>query len=516
MALQLRTKRIAKSLTAVSFYIWFLSIPVDLFGQSSAVDPEGLVYSLGDDPSLALPEHPGRKPPNPDYTIPKQSQPGRDSLRTNSNPTFFRNADKVIPGRPSRNLEPPSSIEDAKSIEFYERETKEEVEPILWVLPRELRGGGLTFECIYTGETFTKAKGGIRPGRPTNYRSNLDLVAIADTGKLGWWDRGRLFVYGQNLSGRPLSESEVGDIQLFSNLDSTIGPGQRPHFTAISEYWYDQFFVDDLISFRIGKQDTNAIFAFSDLGGEFVHSSFGAPPIIPMPTFPSNALGLSMFFKLLDTTTLGFGVYDGTLANGPQGVRWGFDTLGHNGAYSIGQLEFKPQLGEDGELPTTLRVGMWHHSDDTVWTPFTTAPDPLAFSQNYGFFLTADQMLWKENGTEDDQGLGVFVQYFSAPSDRNVISDYVGGGVVIKGFLPRRDNDYLGVGVAKSIFSQDFRDVEAAGGSFVGNSETAVETFYKWMVCPNFSLQPDFQYIAKPSGLYSDAIVAGLRFECVF
>lgn len=39
---------------------------------------------------------------------------------------------------------------------------------------------------------------------------------------MGWWDSGRFFVYGQNLSGRPLSASEVGDVQLFSNLDSTI------------------------------------------------------------------------------------------------------------------------------------------------------------------------------------------------------------------------------------------------------------------------------------------------------
>ncbi len=56
---------------------------------------------------------------------------------------------------------------------------------------------------------------------------------------MGWWDNGRLFIYGQNLSGRPLSSSDVGDIQLFSNLDSTISETERPNFTTIAEYWYE-------------------------------------------------------------------------------------------------------------------------------------------------------------------------------------------------------------------------------------------------------------------------------------
>jgi porin len=474
---------------------------------------EDLFTDSNKDPTLALPSQKTRKPMDAEKSRPKESQPQRDKLTTSVR-SGARTTQQVIPGRPGRNLDLPSTVEEADESSCDSLE--EPVEPILWIIPRELRGGGITFECIYTGETFTKAKGGINPGRPTNYRSNLDIVAIADTGKLGWWDRGRLFVYGQNLSGRPLSESEVGDVQLFSNLDSTIGPGQRPQFTAISEYWYEQFFIDDILSFRIGKQDTNAIFALTDLGGEFVHSSFGAPPIIPMPTFPSNALGISTFLKLTETATLGFGIYDGTLADGPQGVRWGFDTLGENGAFSIYQAEWKPQLGSEGELPTTIRTGIWHHSDKEVWTELTANPNPITFNQNYGFFLTADQMIFKENGADDDQGLGIFGQYFSAPKDRNMIGTYFGAGLVYKGLLPGRDEDYLGLGFAQAIFSDDFREQEAFNGTDIGHSERATELFYKWIVGPKFSLQPDLQYISSPSGQHRDAIVSGLRFEAVF
>jgi porin len=498
----------------------FVSGNVSLCAHNLRGEDEDPIDNLIEDskakPELALPPHPHRKPIDVEKLRPKESQPGRQSL-TSSTRTTARTTQQLMPGHPGRNLGIPSSVEEADEAEASSCDALEApVEPILWIIPRELRGGGITFECVYTGETFTKAKGGLRQGRPTNYRSNLDVVAIADTGKLGWWDRGRLFVYGQNLSGRPISESEVGDFQLFSNLDSTIGPGQRPQFTAVSEYWYEQYFADDIFSVRIGKQDTNTIFALTDLGGEFVHSSFGAPPIIPMPTFPSNALGLSSFLKLTETITLGFGIYDGTLANGPQGVRWGFDTLGRNGAFSLYQAEFKPQLGKDGEYPTTVRVGMWHHSDKEVWTELSASPNPITFNQNYGFFLTGDQMIFKENGAADEQGLGVFAQYFSAPDDRNVVSDYVGGGLVYKGFVPGRDDDYVGLGFAKAIFGDGFRAQEAMGGTIIGNAETATELFYKWVVGPKFSLQPDLQYIASPSGQHRDAIVGGLRFEAVF
>jgi porin len=392
-------------------------------------------------------------------------------------------------------------------------------EPIglLKYLKHEFHDGGLTFECIYTGETFTKARGGIGAGRPTNYRSNLDLVGILNTGKMGWWDNGRLFVYGQNLSGRPLSPEEVGDVQLFSNLDSTINETERPHFTTIAEYWYEHALYDGDLRFKIGKQDANADFALTDLGGDFVHSSFGLPPMIPLPTFPSQALGIATFFHLTDTFVFAFGAFDGTLPSGPQGVRWGFDTLGRNGAITLYQLEWKPQFGPNEDFPSTVRLGMWHHNDKEVWVELTDAPDPRTFNQNYGVFLTADQMVWKESeGSDDDQGLGIFGQFGWAPGNRNVLGEYYGGGLVYKGLLPSRDSDLIGLGFASAMFGRGFQMQSAAQGDELARSETAVEMFYKHQYSPAISLQPDLQYIANPGGLYRDALLPGFRFEVIF
>lgn len=465
--------------------------------------------------SLPLPQHPGRVAPKSEFSRPVAAQPNRETHAPSPSAasSIRRSSNLPMPGRPARGLLPPG--EQADSGDIGEEAADEAIDPgLLRFLPHELYDGGLTIEYIYTGEIFHKARGGLNNNRPTNYRSNLDLVATLDTELMDMWSGGRFFVYGQNLVGKPLSASDVGDIQLFSNLDSTVSATDRPQFTAVAEYWYEHNFIDNLLRIKVGKQDANADFAFSDLGGEFVHSSFGVPPNIPLPTFPSQALGFASFAQMTDTFALGFGIYDGTPASGPQGVRWGFDTLGHNGAVSLYQAEWKPQFGAEGDLPHTSRFGMWHHSANDLFVELTPQ-NPRTFVQNYGLWYIADQMLWKEGGADDDQGLGAFFQFGWAPSNRNVISDYYGGGLVYKGLLPNRDEDYVGVGFANAVLSSGLKEIATFNGDFQGRQETAIEVFYKYRFSPYFTVQPDIQFISQPGGLYDDALLPGLRFELV-
>ena len=159
---------------------------------------------------------------------------------------------------------------------------------------------------------------------------------------------------------------------------------------------------------------------------------------------------------------------------------------------------------------------MWHHSNHEIWTELTPSPTPKTFSQNYGLFLTADQMIWKENGAADEQGFGVFGQYYEEPADRNIVSRYVGSGLVYKGLLPGRDVDVFGVGLGRITFGNPYRLQSAASGTIIAHDETMIETFYKYFWGPRLCLQPDVQYFARPSGQYKDALIAGLRFEVVF
>lgn len=72
---------------------------------------------------------------------------------------------------------------------------------------------------------------------------------------------------------------------------------------------------------------------------------------------------------------------------------------------------------------------------------------PLRHRGNYAIYAIADQMLWREEGT-NDHGLSFFVRAGGAPADRNVIEFYADGGPSYKGLIPGRGDDTLGLAVA--------------------------------------------------------------------
>ncbi len=451
------------------------------------------------EPLLPLPTHPDRQEIDPQRTLPVPAHPSREvhaAAQMRTQPGLPR------PGNPSRGLGPPGGSEpeaategDASSEEGEEAPGPAGLFPFLPHGNEALKG-----EYIYTGEFFTKARGGLNPAGASSYRSNLDVVLTADTELLGWWNNGRFFIYGQDLHGPTLTENSVGDYQFYSNLDST----PRRDLTQISEYWYQHYFVDDLVWIKIGKQDAGADFAYCDLGGDFINSSFGLIPTVLVPTFPNPGLGIALFAQLTDEMLLAGGVYDGA----PQGNQWGFNTLGKFGAFSILQLTVATQWGSEDQLPQTVRLGTWQHSGD--WEEIVAAGPPRTFNQNYGIYASVDQLLWKEPGEEgDEQGLGAFLQFGWAPGNRNAVQEYYGGGLTYRGWLEGRERDLVGLGVAHVLFSPQQRS--ATGQTY----ETAIELFYKVLLGDFVSLQPDLQFIANPGGEFQDALLLGIRFEMV-
>lgn len=459
-----------------------------------------VVPASAQEPLLPLPTHPERQEVDAQKTLPVAAQPTRAQYAA---PQMRTTPGLPRPGNPSRGLAPPGrqEPEPAEPAEPGEEEAAEDTPPpgLFDFLPHG--NEALKGEFIWTGEFFTKNRGGLNPARASSFRSNLDVVVTADTELLGMWKNGRFFIYGEDLHGPRLTENYVGDFQYFSNLDSAP---RGNDLTQISEYWYQHYFVDDLIWIKVGKQDANADFALCDLGGDFVNSSFGFPPTVPLVSFPNPGLGLSAFAQLTDEVLLSGGVYDGA----PQGGQWGFNTLGQFGCFSIGQVTVKTQWGDQKQLPQTVRAGVWHHSGD--WDEIGAVGPPRTFNQNYGTYASLDQLLWKEPGEAgNEQGLGGFLQFGWSPGNRNIAQEYYGAGFTYRGWLEGRDRDLIGLGVANVLFSPQQNSV--TGQTY----ETAIELFYKCLLDDYISVQPDLQFIANPGGQYRDALVFGVRVEMV-
>jgi porin len=344
---------------------------------------------------------------------------------------------------------------------------------------------GVTPQITYTGEVFANLRGGINTNDATEYRGNVDITVTVDTEALGLWHGGTFFFYAQNGHGRGISERHVGDIQILSNIDAN-------DFTQISEYWFEQRLFRDRVWIKLGKQDANRDFSVLDYGGDFINSSFGVIPTVPLPTFPDPARGAVALLDPAESVRLRLGVYDGGTVDGRGGI------LG------VAELALRTFLPDDTWPPGTYRIGGWYHSDD--FTEITDAPAPGSFSGNHGVYLAFDQLLLKEHADpEDGQGIGAFVQFGWAPDDRNVLARYVGGGMIYAGAVPGRDEDVLGIGVAHARFSHRLKRQNGL------TNETVVEAFYKVRLTPWLALQPDFQFIVNPGGDGQDALAAGVR-----
>ena len=164
--------------------------------------------------------------------------------------------------------------------------------------------GAFSAEYVYTGDVFTNAHGGINTQHATDYRGNFDLVLTLDLDVLNCWPGGTFLVYGHNGHGRGITEGHVGDYQVLSNIDAE-------NFMQVSEYWWERTLLEDALVVRLGKQDVNSEFASLDVAGDFIGSSFGYHPNIPMPTFPNPSMAAVALVRMTDSTTVAAGVWDG-------------------------------------------------------------------------------------------------------------------------------------------------------------------------------------------------------------
>lgn len=397
---------------------------------------------------------------------------------------------------------PESTTEAGEEVASEESEEEAEEEEgasgLLQFIPHEV--GGLTAESTYTGEVYTNTRGGLNTNGATRYRGNLDLIINGDLGELVGLEGSSFFIYGGDVHGAGLSSRDVGDWQIISDID----PYPFGSVTQLHEYWTRHEFLEGDLYFKIGRQDANADFGYSDLAGDFINNSFVTIPTIPFPVWPAQSFGVSGFAVLTDELTVGVGVYESNKLNG----LWGDSVSDQRGQIAVGHLEWKTQTGPNGQLPGTWRVGGWFDSGE--WSEITTAPVAGVYTNNFGLWFSGDQLLFKEQyGTDDEQGLGVFCEIGWAPGDRNFIDQYYGAGVVYRGLIPGRDEDNVGIGVADIEFS---RQTQARDGF---SYETVVELFYKAQVSENLVIQPDLQFIANPGGNGNDALVFGLRFELV-
>lgn len=357
-----------------------------------------------------------------------------------------------------------------------------------------------TFEPVYYGEVFTNARGGKTTKDATRYLGLLDLGIWFDLDESPARIPGRLYLLVQNTHGRGLTQDFVGDTQVISNIDS-LG-----NVMQLGEYWWESEWLDNLITLRLGRQDMNANFQRIDGAEHFVQSTFGLSPSTAFPTYPDQAAGAVVLVNLTDDWQWKGGIWNAFVQNRD----WGFSD--NHSFLAVTELEYRYATAAGGllgagwlgtGLPGVFSIGALYESEGEL--------EGELVSPVREYYVQWEQMLYRPGLSDQagDQGLAAFVGYYPRFPGGQPIAQSIGdsavAGLTYTGLLSGREADMIGVGVAWSELFQ--------GGT---NRETATELFYRAVWSSRLSIQPDMQYIASPSGIYRDALVAGIRMELSF
>ena len=86
-------------------------------------------------------------------------------------------------------------------------------------------------------------------------------------------------------------------------------------------------------------------------------------------------------------------------------------------------------------------------------------------------------------------------------------------GLSLEPALTSRPDSALSFGVSHLVFSDGYLDNGRDAGLDLSGSETVWELTYSDLITDHIRLQPDIQYVRRPSGDHSikDAVVVGLR-----
>lgn len=337
----------------------------------------------------------------------------------------------------------------------------------------------------YQFDAYKNADGGLRTGT-----EEIHLATASAEHAFGRVDCAvclRTHLSGLFVSDGQPSGTLVGDAQLVSNAEA----GFRS--LRLYEAWSD--IATGPLSFRVGAYDLNSEFDILESGSLFINSShgigfdIGQTGVNGPSIFPIIGLGVRVGY-VVGSNTLRVAFLDGVPGDREAPDEQDFSWRQDDGALVVGEWS---RAGEGFKMI----AGAWSYAGVRTSDLNTT-------DDTNGLYIRGERRLFVT-------GLGREVWAFG----RAGIADgpsaefplFLGAGVQTSVPLHRRSDDQMGVAVAYAgrLNPSTIND-EAIG-------ELNIEATYSYAINNRFALQPNAQWIRRPSGskTIDDAFVFGIR-----
>jgi porin len=384
---------------------------------------------------------------------------------------------------------------------------------------------GLTLGIQDINEAFGNVSGGTRQGASYD---GVTLFGVGlDTQKARLWDGGQFNIDAFDIRGRNISTDNLLNLQTASGFLAS-------DTVRLWEIWYQQTFLGGRMNLKLGQQSLDQEFTTSQYGALFINTAMGwaVLPSVDLyaggPAYPLSSLGVRLRAQPTDNVTALIGVFNDNPPGGPFNAdsqllgttRWGGNFSLRTGALIIGEVQYALNTPDkDGKtsngLPGTYKLGSWFDTgpfpdqlfDNTGLSLANPASDgiPRMDRNNFSIYAVADQMVWHP-AVDSPRSLGAFVRLMGSPGDRNLVNFSADGGIELKAPFEGRDNDTVGLGFGIAKISASAAALASDTAFFSGvpvparTVETFVELTYQIQVTGWWQMQPDFQYVFRPSG----------------
>lgn len=334
-----------------------------------------------------------------------------------------------------------------------------------------LRSHGITLGGWLQFDSSTVASGGQPSALRYDGQYLLDLSATVDTEKLLGWTGGALFVDAQNHGGPNILDHQIPAIQDPDNQDAYAE-------TSVDRAWYRQALLGQKLQLQAGLMYVDDQFLTVPYGQNFVSLDFSSDSSIStfvLPTYPKGSPGGDAFFYPAKGLYFSVGAFDDhstELPYDPGGTLYiteeGWQNNWHGHSYA-------------------LQVGWW--TDTGTFQRFRGG-DLRGHAS--GTYLVASGKLW-EPSPSSDRGLGIFLQFGTAPAAAAYVQRHYGAGLAWTGPFAARPRDEIGVAFSDSILTRQ--------SAFLHRFENEIEAYYQIAVLTGLTLQPDVQYWQHPGGM---------------
>lgn len=366
---------------------------------------------------------------------------------------------------------------------------------------------GIALIFDYESDILGNPVGGLTRGaaysQTIEYGFTLDLEKIAKI-------QGASFTVTGLTTGVSNLSNKIGNV--FTAAQTFVGNG-----SYLYEVYWQQLLCDNKLQIQAGRLNTNNFATLPAFDIQVSGGLNGNPTSLFLNTnflsMPNAVWGANATATVSDNHYVAGGIYQAAIEPGKNnGTDWSMKG-NCDGVFMIAETGWTPTFGVNAEDDLGL-PGIYKAGGYTSTAPYQYFNGNGTKNATYGFYAMAQQMVWRSAANQNNN-FSLWGGLTWSPQQSVAEMPLMGfAGFVWQGLIPNRDQDQLLGAVMAGGFSSDYAQANYNSGSGYNTTETVFDVSYVITINENFFVQPDIQYIIRPSGLSStqNALVIGLQF----